>query len=287
MERIEAATAIIVSAWNDRMLSTSMQDRVVCLSSLVARLFHFPRKAQCTGACLNVMYRLWSNLQPRWDRSFSEYRLEGVPVTRASYIGPAATMVSTRVKSQPKSSPRGSSVASTPRAGRRLTPASVTPKKRAAVAPTATKSKAKAVPKKRVKVDSDGDEDATPSEQSSSDDDDSEDAFNPDSSASEEEIVEEEEESDIDSDFLDEDEEESASRKKRKSGAKGAGGSAKKARGSIGGGKKAVQVDDDLDEDPILSDVELEDGQTVAGRIYPAPTTGQGTLQRANPWRWA
>lgn len=174
-------------------------------------------------------------------------------------------MVSTRVKSQPKSSPQTGSAVSTPKTGRRLTPATPTSRQSS----KATKTKAKA-PTRVSKRSSPEDDDAlTPSEDSSSSDDNSGDAFDPDSSASEEELVEDEEESEVDSDFLDEDEDDKS---KRKSTSTGRVSGMKKSRPSS---SKVAQAESEEEEEAV-SDVELEDGQVIAGRIYPAPTTGQG-----------
>ena len=190
-------------------------------------------------------------------------------------------MPATRVRSQAKSSPGTASAASTPKAGRRLTPASATPTKRQKSVKTAPKAKAgtKGRPTGKVKKEeeAESDEPPTPSENTSSSDDDSEDAFDPPSSGSDEELVEEdEEESEVDSDFLDEEEDETRKRK----AARGPQKPVKRAKPSNGKGKQAVEVDDDDDddEDAEASEVELEEGQVIAGRIYPAPTTGQGML---------
>jgi hypothetical protein len=186
-------------------------------------------------------------------------------------------MVARRSRGQ-ASSPATGSATSTPKPGRRLTPASATPTKRKAVtAPPKAKGGAKDSKKRKV-VKEEDDEEAedppTPSENSSSSDNDSEDAFDPESSGSDEEVVEDEEESEVDSDFLDEDEDE---QKKRKSGGGVSSRPAQKARPSNGKGKQVVKVDDDEeDEDADASEVELEEGQVIAGRIYPAPTTGKG-----------
>jgi hypothetical protein len=122
------------------------------------------------------------------------------------------------------------------------------------------------VSKKTLPEDDDG---LTPSEDSSSSDDNSGDAFDPDSSASEEEMVEDEEESEVDSDFLDEDEHDKS---KRKSTSTGRVSGVKKSRPP---NSKVAQAESEEEEEAV-SDVELEDGQVIAGRIYPAPTTGQG-----------
>jgi hypothetical protein len=191
-------------------------------------------------------------------------------------------MVARRSRAQP-SSPATGSAASTPNPGRRLTPASATPTKRKSVK-TEPKAKSGAKDsKKRMIVakedaDEEDDEPPTPSENSSSSDNESGDAFDPDSSASDEEVAEDEEESEVDSDFLDESEEE---QRKRKSNSGGINRPVKKSRLSNVKGKQAVQADvndeeEEEDEDADASEVELEDGQVIAGRIYPAPTTGQG-----------
>ena len=87
-------------------------------------------------------------------------------------------------------------------------------------------------------------------------------------------MEEDEEESEVDSDFLDEEEDETRKRK----AARGPQKPVKRAKPSNGKGKQAVEADDDDDEDAEASEVELEEGQVIAGRIYPAPTTGQGML---------
>lgn len=174
-------------------------------------------------------------------------------------------MVSARAKTQPKSSPQ-TSLASTPKAGRRLTPASATPVKGQRRQPISKK----AGPGKKPLTDHDDNDDSeelTGSDEASSSDDNSGDAFDPESSASEEELLEEDEESEVDSDFLDEDE---ADKSKRKAKGGSRGRINKKARPS------AISADDEEEEHE--ADVELAEGQVIAGRIYPAPTTGQGEL---------
>jgi len=188
-------------------------------------------------------------------------------------------MVGRRSRAQP-ASPADGSAASTPKGGRRLTPASATPTRRQ-VAQSAPNMGGGAKDSKKRKVaiedDVEDQEPPTPSEATSSSDNDSEDAFDPDSSASEEELAEDEAESEVDSDFLDEPEDE---QKKRKSTGGTSIRPAKKASSSTRKGQQAVKIDDDddEDEDAELSDVELEEGQVIAGRIYPAPTNGQGQL---------
>lgn len=87
-------------------------------------------------------------------------------------------------------------------------------------------------------------------------------------------MEEDEEESEVDSDFLDEEEDETKKRKAARSTQR----PVKKAKPSNGKGKQAVEADEDEDDDADASEVELEEGQVIAGRIYPAPTTGQGML---------
>ena len=109
---------------------------------------------------------------------------------------------------------------------------------------------------------------------SSSETGESEDEFNLDSVEEEaddlEEEADEEVDSDVDSDFLDEED----VVPKRKKGAKAVKPTTY---GVKGKGKSKVQVDGFEDEDDGEEmDIELEDGQEIAGRIYPAPKTGQG-----------
>ncbi|ORX41119.1 hypothetical protein BD324DRAFT_613287 [Kockovaella imperatae] len=105
---------------------------------------------------------------------------------------------------------------------------------------------------------------------SSSDAEDSEDDFNLESDDAEE--PEEEIESDVDSDFLDE-EDVPVKKKSRPSN-----GSGKVPTSSSKGKGKAKRVEIDGYEDEEEEEdmeVELEEGQEIAGRIYPAPKTGQ------------
>ncbi|KAK6906757.1 hypothetical protein I203_100744 [Kwoniella mangroviensis CBS 8507] len=143
--------------------------------------------------------------------------------------------------------------------------------------------------KAKVEEDEDGD---SPSgltesdEPSSSDDGGSEDDFDPSSSSEPEELIEEESDEDgsIDSEFLDEDQPKKKTGNKRKSvsgGGKG-GGVAKKVKLSngtgtgVGKGKSDVKIEGYDDEDEYDDEeIELEEGQEIAGRIYPAPKTGQ------------
>jgi hypothetical protein len=128
---------------------------------------------------------------------------------------------------------------------------------------------------------------------SSSNGSDSEDAFDP-SSDDEDEVIEdaEGEEREVDSDFLDGESDVGAKTKKRKSIAGGEGGRAVAGGGSSAKRTKVVKgengdgemkkvngghgIEGYEDEDADLSDIELEEGQELAGRIYPAPKTGQG-----------
>lgn len=55
-------------------------------------------------------------------------------------------------------------------------------------------------------------------------------------------------------------------------------GSAKKVKVSNGSGKKSQRVEGFEDDDEEDLEVELEEGQEIAGRIYPAPKTGLGEL---------
>ena len=110
---------------------------------------------------------------------------------------------------------------------------------------------------------------------SSSEESASEDDFDPSEGEEEEEEVEEAEESEVDSEDLDGEQDVKVKKVKRKS----TGGRqsvpkkvAKKEAGSH------AHIDGYDDEDDALSedDSELEDGQEVSMRIYPAPKTGQG-----------
>ncbi|WVQ95521.1 hypothetical protein IAU59_002618 [Kwoniella sp. CBS 9459] len=117
---------------------------------------------------------------------------------------------------------------------------------------------------------------------SSSDDGGSEDDFDPSSDDNDDEAIDDDDES-IDSDYLDD--QDGHRKRKAKSLGGGRGGSAKKAKTNHGSGtnknapkkKNGTQVyiegyeDEDDDED----DTDLEEGQEIAGRIYPAPKTGQ------------
>ncbi|TYJ52282.1 hypothetical protein B9479_007125 [Cryptococcus floricola] len=131
----------------------------------------------------------------------------------------------------------------------------------------------------------------TSSEEGSSDDSGSEDDFGPSEDESEEGEAEPEESSgsEMDSDHIDDEKPKSKSKKKRKASSPKAS-SAKKAKTqghtskktSNAGVKKAeeqgreyIEGYDDEDEDADFSDSDLEEGQELAGRIYPAPKTGQ------------
>ncbi|KAK4687708.1 hypothetical protein P7C73_g2409, partial [Tremellales sp. Uapishka_1] len=107
------------------------------------------------------------------------------------------------------------------------------------------------------------------SDDSSSSGGDSADAFDPssDDALEEDEDIASDDES-LDSDHLDEEESVGKKRKSR-AGAGGAGGSAKKG--------KTVKVEgyEEEDEEDQAEDVELEEGQEIAGRIYQAPKSGQ------------
>ncbi|KAK8850416.1 hypothetical protein IAR55_004334 [Kwoniella newhampshirensis] len=117
---------------------------------------------------------------------------------------------------------------------------------------------------------------------SSTDDSDSEDAFDPSSDEGFEEYDEEvvqADGSDVDSDFLDEEENEKKGKKRKSVG--GGGGGTKKVKEENGPGKvkrdsgkggHGIEGYENEDDD---SEIELEDGQEIAGRIYPAPKTGQ------------
>lgn len=111
-------------------------------------------------------------------------------------------------------------------------------------------------------------------------DSDSEDAFDPPSDEEEEELdPEEEEEEEVDSDFLDEEDVQvKKSQAKRKS--TGGGGTTSKKTKSNGTSRTKKgdhePVEGYEDEDDEDHEIELEEGQEIAGRIYPAPKTGLG-----------
>jgi len=226
-------------------------------------------------------------------------------------------MTATRTPhSSSRSSPRSSvkSSKSTPKAKRpsslrqSTTPASIKPKARPktkaeaeAVKPTSKKTNGRnqSENKDPELVSATG---LTETEsQSSSSDTASQDAFDPPSSEEDEAVVEDEDqESELDSDFLDEEDDEygGGKAKKRKSNGGGGGGSAKKVKPTVpvtngkgmksSNGRSTVKVegyeDEDEDED---EDVELEEGQEIAGRIYPAPKTGQGGCNSLSIGDWS
>ncbi|WVR08496.1 hypothetical protein IAU60_005551 [Kwoniella sp. DSM 27419] len=148
---------------------------------------------------------------------------------------------------------------------------------------TKGKNGAKARKVKAEEDDEDEDEPTglTSSESPSSSDDNSEDAFDPDSDEEEDEPIEGDEEEDdegsVDSDFLDEDE--GAKKKRKPTGGKVGQrpGPSKKVKsdGTSKGKSGSVYIEGYEDEDEDDGDVELEEGQELAGRIYPAPKTGQ------------
>jgi hypothetical protein len=131
--------------------------------------------------------------------------------------------------------------------------------------------------------------------ESDSDSENSEDAFDPSSQEDEEEEeVEEPTESEIDSDNLDEDDARGkASKNKRKSVGKtstsGRGVPAKKAKTETVGSTKLAKnnghapIEGYEDEEDDDDEIELEEGQEIAGRIYPAPKTGQGGSGTLSP----
>lgn len=112
----------------------------------------------------------------------------------------------------------------------------------------------------------------TESDDTSEDDSGDDDVF---AASDEDSVGEDEEDEEVGDDSGDSDDFDTPKSKKRKvasgksNGAKGrtVNGSAKKG--------KQVRVDGYEDEDE-LDEVELEEGQELAGRIYPAPKTGQG-----------
>jgi hypothetical protein len=134
---------------------------------------------------------------------------------------------------------------------------------------------------------------------SSSNASDSADAFDPDSDVQDEVIedaeLEDSEDEEVDSDFLDENSDAGRKGKKRKSMGGGSGATSKRVRGEDADGESKVKSKGDKsvkkeigghgiegyeDEGDDFSDVELEEGQEIAGRIYPAPTTGKGKSAR-------
>ncbi|WVF67960.1 hypothetical protein IAT40_002722 [Kwoniella sp. CBS 6097] len=115
---------------------------------------------------------------------------------------------------------------------------------------------------------------------SSSDDGGSEDDFDPSSDDEEDEAMDDEDDESIDSDYLDE--EDGPKKRKTKPSGGARAGSAKKAKTSHTVGKvkaaksgSKVYIEGYEDEDEDGDDTDLEEGQEVAGRIYPAPKTGQ------------
>ncbi|WVQ85875.1 hypothetical protein IAT38_008043 [Cryptococcus sp. DSM 104549] len=213
-------------------------------------------------------------------------------------------------KAAARSSPRGSAAKSTPQP----TSKKGTPLKQSAVAtPTSTRSgrsvgkgkvtspyfakgkgkNGSAKKGKKEEVEDDDDEGflsatgMTESEVDSSEDNaGSEDDFGPSEGEDVEEAEEESDEESVDSDFLDE-EDDKGKGKKRKTVGKSSGakaGSAKKAKSSTKGSKPAKAaanggthegIEGYEHEDEDDDDTDLEEGQELAGRIYPAPKTGQ------------
>ncbi|WVQ70530.1 hypothetical protein IAR50_000049 [Cryptococcus sp. DSM 104548] len=132
----------------------------------------------------------------------------------------------------------------------------------------------------------------TSSEESSDDDSGSEDDFGPSEDGSDEEEGEPEDSSgsEVDSDHIDDEKPyKSKSKAKRKASSPEASSSKKaKTQGHTGKktsnagvrkaeeqGREYIEGYDDEDEDADFSDSDLEEGQELAGRIYPAPKTGQ------------
>ncbi|OCF45705.1 hypothetical protein I317_00608 [Kwoniella heveanensis CBS 569] len=208
-----------------------------------------------------------------------------------------------------RSSPRISSAKSTPRSAAKSTKASGSTPLRQSVTSTPTRAKwieksAKTSPyfprpktgRQKVAISKRGNKIApeesddevtgmTESESnagSSSDDGGSEDNFDP-SSDDEDEGIEDEDDDDesVDSDYLDDED----GPKKRKAMIKGGGptGKAKKAKishkasstGKAAKNGSQVYIEGYEDEDEDEDDTDLEEGQEIAGRIYPAPRTGQ------------
>lgn len=216
----------------------------------------------------------------------------------AGFIRMAGTRVSSRSAS--RSSPRSSPASKQPNA--KAKPAgtplktSSTPQKKSrkqVTSPYFANGKKKSGKAKGVANEAesseDGDQGHSPSgmteteSDSSSDASNSEDAFDPDSdSAIEEEVLE----SDVDSDFLDDDDQTADKRKggvKRKSlNTKTTPVPSKRAKDTRTGKAERIEGYESEDEDDE-DDIELEEGQEIAGRIYPAPKTGQGRFASRNP----
>lgn len=210
----------------------------------------------------------------------------------------------------PRTSSRRMSATATPKvnkddsAAQNNTPASTRSgrsiKKPDTISPYFNKSTGKKGKGKKAQGDS-GEDDShdstelTSGEENSSDDDEgSEDEFGPSEDDQDGASVEdsESEAEPMDSDFLDEDDDYRPGRgKRRESTARNAKPPPKrtktsaKANGQASSGKKKelkMKIGDHEyiegydDEEDDMTDTDLEDGQEIAGRIYPAPKTGQG-----------
>lgn len=221
----------------------------------------------------------------------------------------ARTSTRAATRSSPRSSPQ--STRSTPRAAR------PTPLKKSSTPRTPTAAKAKAgargankgktspyFSKTKGKAEADDEADDsdeggkallhdatgmtdTEDDETSSESGVSEDDFAPSSAEEDAEDVAEESEdidSDVDSDDIDdEDVKPKKGGAKRKSTGTSGGAAKKKVKSGngTGGGRsngKHEGIEGYEDEDEDDEEIELEEGQEIAGRIYPAPKTGQGEL---------
>ncbi|WWC92166.1 uncharacterized protein L201_007120 [Kwoniella dendrophila CBS 6074] len=197
------------------------------------------------------------------------------------------------------STPLKKSVSSTPTKGGKWIEKSAKTSPYFTKSSSGTKSKGKSVPKvsargtAKVQDNDDDDGEQSPSglteseQNSSSDDEGSEDDFVASSESEADEPIEESDDDDddsVDSDFIDEGK---TKKNKRKSTSGGRGGerkgNAKKIKtthssGSNNGISKNSHIriegyeDEDENDD---EEIELEEGQEIAGRIYPAPKTGK------------
>ncbi|WWC72475.1 uncharacterized protein I206_106437 [Kwoniella pini CBS 10737] len=206
------------------------------------------------------------------------------PKARASPRISAASAKSTPTRSSKQAStstPLKSSISSTPTKGKWIEKSAKTspyfPKSKTTSKP-AQKSKGKA---KILAKDEDEEREHSPSgltesEQSSTDDEGSEDDFIAFGESELDEPIEEDSDEDgsVDSDFIDE-----GNSKKRKSTSNSRNkSSVKKAKiTKLTNGKQSttrIEGYEDEDEDDD-EEIELEEGQEIAGRIYPAPKSGQ------------
>ncbi len=200
------------------------------------------------------------------------------PSRSASRSSPRSSPTSARAKLKTKSAPTAS-VKRSSSLRQSTTPASQ--KRPSAKQASAGRNKAA-----KREDDLDSATGLTPTPSPSSSDAGSEDEFDPPSSDEddpvEEEELDEKDDSELDSDFLDEEDDEYAGkgRTRKSNGGGGVGGSGKKVKTTPstgrGGSKGKVRVEGFEDEDEMDEEVELEEGQEIAGRIYPAPKSGQG-----------